>query len=174
MRKPSLGQCPFQGGGIHWDQGRGRHTGSSLQTAEHLCTKDGVWCGEEQAEAGSRGTESTSCLSLHPLVTAGGWYKGPRFSRLQEDRMIFTSSLAAFARLWGTCPPWVSHSTWGNRTGWGVADIPDGPSSTQGSSQRQPDPKPLQQGQQAHKGAGHGGKHPCCVWGGQVGQELRG
>ncbi|XP_064283450.1 protein eva-1 homolog C-like isoform X6 [Passer domesticus] len=31
----------------------------------------------------------------------GGWYKGPRFSRLQEDRMIFTSSLAAFAHLWG-------------------------------------------------------------------------
>ncbi|XP_010565389.1 PREDICTED: protein eva-1 homolog C-like isoform X1 [Haliaeetus leucocephalus] len=31
----------------------------------------------------------------------GGWYKGPRFSRLREDRMIFTSSLAAFAHLWG-------------------------------------------------------------------------
>ncbi|XP_021237651.1 protein eva-1 homolog C-like [Numida meleagris] len=30
----------------------------------------------------------------------GGWYKGPRFSRLREDRMIFTSSLAAFAHLW--------------------------------------------------------------------------
>ncbi|XP_042685232.1 LOW QUALITY PROTEIN: protein eva-1 homolog C-like [Centrocercus urophasianus] len=34
----------------------------------------------------------------------GGWYKGPRFSRLREDRMIFTSSLAAFAHLWGTWP----------------------------------------------------------------------
>ncbi|XP_025006098.1 protein eva-1 homolog C isoform X7 [Gallus gallus] len=34
----------------------------------------------------------------------GGWYKGPRFSRLREDRMIFTSSLAAFAQLWGTWP----------------------------------------------------------------------
>ncbi|XP_075619964.1 protein eva-1 homolog C isoform X4 [Balearica regulorum gibbericeps] len=31
----------------------------------------------------------------------GGWYKGPRFSRLREDQMIFTSSLAAFAHLWG-------------------------------------------------------------------------
>ncbi|NXO02117.1 EVA1C protein, partial [Rhinopomastus cyanomelas] len=31
----------------------------------------------------------------------GGWYKGPRFSRLREDRMIFTSSLAALAHLWG-------------------------------------------------------------------------
>ncbi|XP_054695199.1 protein eva-1 homolog C-like isoform X6 [Grus americana] len=31
----------------------------------------------------------------------GGWYKGPRFSRLREDQMIFTSSLAAFADLWG-------------------------------------------------------------------------
>ncbi|KAK2545166.1 protein eva-1 homolog C isoform X3 [Columba livia] len=31
----------------------------------------------------------------------GGWYKGPRFSRLREDRMIFTSTLAAFAHLWG-------------------------------------------------------------------------
>ncbi|XP_027321167.3 protein eva-1 homolog C isoform X1 [Anas platyrhynchos] len=30
----------------------------------------------------------------------GGWYKGPRFSRLREDRMIFTSSLTAFAQLW--------------------------------------------------------------------------
>uniref|UniRef100_G1MTG7 SUEL-type lectin domain-containing protein n=2 Tax=Meleagris gallopavo TaxID=9103 RepID=G1MTG7_MELGA len=30
----------------------------------------------------------------------GGWYKGPRFSSLREDRMIFTSSLAAFAHLW--------------------------------------------------------------------------
>lgn len=109
---------------------------------------------QEQA-ARTRGTESTSCLSLHPLVTAGGWYKGPRFSRLQEDRMIFTSSLAAFAHLWGTCPLWVSHSTRGNRTGWGMPEVLDGPSSTQGSSQRQPDPRPLQQGQQAHKGVGH-------------------
>lgn len=40
-----------------------------------------------------------------PLFTAGGWYKGPRFSRLREDRMIFTSSLTAFAQLWGTWPP---------------------------------------------------------------------
>ncbi|KAM8987569.1 protein eva-1 homolog C-like isoform 1-T1 [Ara ararauna] len=31
----------------------------------------------------------------------GGWYKGPRFYRLREDRMIFTSTLAAFAHLWG-------------------------------------------------------------------------
>ncbi|XP_062481806.1 protein eva-1 homolog C-like isoform X1 [Pezoporus occidentalis] len=31
----------------------------------------------------------------------GGWYKGPRFSKLREDRMIFTSTLAAFAHLWG-------------------------------------------------------------------------
>lgn len=108
---------------------------------------------QEQA-AGTQSTKSTSCLSLHPLVTAGGWYKGPRFSRLQEDRMIFTSSLAAFAHLWGMCPPWVSHSTRGNRTGWGVAEVPDGPSSTQGSSQRQPDPSPLLQGQQAHEGVG--------------------
>uniref|UniRef100_A0A8C3V7E5 SUEL-type lectin domain-containing protein n=1 Tax=Catharus ustulatus TaxID=91951 RepID=A0A8C3V7E5_CATUS len=134
-------------------------------------------CGESSPRA--RGTRATGGVCAVPSPCQrqglqGGWYKGPRFSRLQEDRMIFTSSLAAFAHLWGTCPPWVSHSTWGNRTGWGVADIPDGPSSTQGSSQRQPDPKPLQQGQQAHKGAGHGGKHPCCVWGGQVGQELRG
>lgn len=77
--------------------------------------------GKDRQEQAARtwGTESTSCLSLHPLVTAGGWYKGPRFSRLQEDRMIFTSSLAAFAHLWGMCPPWVSCSAWGNRTGWG-------------------------------------------------------
>lgn len=109
----------------------------------------------QEQPAGTRGTRSTSCLSLHLLVTAGGWYKGPRFSRLQEDRMIFTTSLAAFAHLWGMCPSWVSCSTWGNRTGWGMADLLDGPSSTQGSSQRQPDPKPLQQGQQVHKGAGH-------------------
>ncbi|KAM9373940.1 protein eva-1 homolog C-like [Phaethornis superciliosus] len=31
----------------------------------------------------------------------GGWYKGPSFSRLREDRMIFTSSLEVFAHLWG-------------------------------------------------------------------------
>ncbi|XP_071613966.1 protein eva-1 homolog C-like isoform X2 [Heliangelus exortis] len=31
----------------------------------------------------------------------GGWYKGPRFSKLREDRMIFTSSLEVFAHLWG-------------------------------------------------------------------------
>ncbi|KAM6413605.1 protein eva-1 homolog C-like [Rhynochetos jubatus] len=40
-------------------------------------------------------------LSPRPSFAAGGWYKGPRFSRLREDRMIFTSSLAAFAHLWG-------------------------------------------------------------------------
>ncbi|KYO45100.1 protein eva-1 homolog C isoform X1 [Alligator mississippiensis] len=33
--------------------------------------------------------------------THGGWYKGPRLSRLREDLMIFTSSLATFAHLWG-------------------------------------------------------------------------
>ncbi|XP_010216166.1 PREDICTED: protein eva-1 homolog C-like [Tinamus guttatus] len=33
--------------------------------------------------------------------THGGWYKGPRFSRLREDLMIFTSSLEAFAYIWG-------------------------------------------------------------------------
>ncbi|NXA32507.1 EVA1C protein, partial [Eudromia elegans] len=33
--------------------------------------------------------------------THGGWYKGPRFSRLREDLMIFTSSLEAFAHIWG-------------------------------------------------------------------------
>lgn len=174
--KPSLGQCPSRGdgGGICCEQGRGRHTGTSLWTAEHLCRKDGVWCGEGQAGAGSgtRGTESTSCLSLHPLVTAGGWYKGPRFSRLQEDRMIFTSSLAAFAHLWGMCPPWVSRSTWGNRTGWGVADIPDGPSSTQGSSQSSQTPNLSSRANRHMKEQGT--KPPCWVWGGQVGWELRG
>ncbi|XP_025006097.2 protein eva-1 homolog C isoform X2 [Gallus gallus] len=41
---------------------------------------------------------------LRVSYTCGGWYKGPRFSRLREDRMIFTSSLAAFAQLWGTWP----------------------------------------------------------------------
>lgn len=125
---------------------------------------------QEQA-AGTWGTRSTLCLSLHLLVTAGGWYKGPRFSRLQEDRMIFTSSLAAFAHLWGMCPSWVSCSTWGNRTGRGMADLLDGPSSTQGSSQRQPDPKPLQQGQQVHEGAGHQAPMLGLGWTGRVGAQ---
>lgn len=125
---------------------------------------------QEQA-ARTRSTKSTSCLSLHPLVTAGGWYKGPRFSRLQEDRMIFTSSLAAFSHLWGTWPPWVSHSTQGNRTGWGVAEVLDSLSSTQGSSQRQPDPRPLQQGQQAHEGVGHKAPMLGLGWTGRAGAQ---
>ncbi|XP_071613968.1 protein eva-1 homolog C-like isoform X4 [Heliangelus exortis] len=44
----------------------------------------------------------------------GGWYKGPRFSKLREDRMIFTSSLEVFAHLWGTCPHQLSCSTQGS------------------------------------------------------------
>uniref|UniRef100_A0A8D0BW80 SUEL-type lectin domain-containing protein n=1 Tax=Salvator merianae TaxID=96440 RepID=A0A8D0BW80_SALMN len=33
--------------------------------------------------------------------THGGWYTGPRLSRLQENLMIFTSSLETFAHIWG-------------------------------------------------------------------------
>ncbi|XP_028571084.2 protein eva-1 homolog C-like isoform X4 [Podarcis muralis] len=33
--------------------------------------------------------------------THGGWYTGPRLSRLQENLMIFTSSLETFALFWG-------------------------------------------------------------------------
>uniref|UniRef100_A0A8C0AQ69 SUEL-type lectin domain-containing protein n=1 Tax=Buteo japonicus TaxID=224669 RepID=A0A8C0AQ69_9AVES len=106
-------------------------------------------CGEKQWGA--------PCVSAHvPLFAAGGWYKGPRFSRLREDRMIFTSSLAAFAHLWGTCPPRLSRSTPGSGTGLGGwLRSRDGPCSGQGSAQRQPDPRPLWNSQQAHKGGGH-------------------
>uniref|UniRef100_A0A8C3J4F3 SUEL-type lectin domain-containing protein n=1 Tax=Calidris pygmaea TaxID=425635 RepID=A0A8C3J4F3_9CHAR len=56
--------------------------------------------------AADRATFGDPCLpgmkkQLRVSYTCGGWYKGPRFSRLREDRMIFTSSLAAFAHLWG-------------------------------------------------------------------------
>ncbi|XP_060105679.1 protein eva-1 homolog C-like isoform X3 [Heteronotia binoei] len=33
--------------------------------------------------------------------THGGWYTGPRLARLQENLMIFTSSLETFAHIWG-------------------------------------------------------------------------
>ncbi|KAH0630989.1 hypothetical protein JD844_004440 [Phrynosoma platyrhinos] len=33
--------------------------------------------------------------------THGGWYTGPRLYRLQENQMIFTSSLETFAHMWG-------------------------------------------------------------------------
>ncbi|XP_029463819.1 protein eva-1 homolog C-like [Rhinatrema bivittatum] len=33
--------------------------------------------------------------------THGGWYNGPRLSKLHEDMMILTNSLETFARLWG-------------------------------------------------------------------------
>lgn len=43
--------------------------------------------------------------SLDPFAlsdyTHGGWYAGPRFSRLHEEVMILTSSLAVFAHIWG-------------------------------------------------------------------------
>ena len=83
--------------------------GASLRVEQHLCRQGQV--------AGHRGASHVSART--PLFAAGGWYKGPRFSRLREDRMIFTSSLAAFAHLWGTCPPRLSHSTWGSGMGSG-------------------------------------------------------
>lgn len=58
----------------------------------------------EEKRGSGRGTPQGEAALHVPLFTAGGWYKGPRFSRLREDRMIFTSSLAAFAQLWGTWP----------------------------------------------------------------------
>ncbi|XP_015282021.1 PREDICTED: protein eva-1 homolog C-like [Gekko japonicus] len=33
--------------------------------------------------------------------THGGWYTGPRLARLQDNLMIFTSSLETFAHVWG-------------------------------------------------------------------------
>lgn len=109
-------------------------------------------------EAGSQavGHEGAPRVSARiPLFAAGGWYKGPRFSRLREDQMIFTSSLAAFADLWGTCPPQLSRSTWGSGTGLGGwLRSHDGPHSAQGLAQRQPDPRHLQQGWQAREEEG--------------------
>uniref|UniRef100_A0A8D0FUK0 SUEL-type lectin domain-containing protein n=1 Tax=Strix occidentalis caurina TaxID=311401 RepID=A0A8D0FUK0_STROC len=89
-------------------------------------------------------------LYLCSLAPAG-W-----FSRLREDRMIFTSSLAAFAHLWGMCPPWLSRSTQGIRTGLGGwLRSHEGPYSAQGSGQRQPDHRTLQQCRHACETGGH-------------------
>ena len=118
-----------------------------------------VGWGRRQAGAGSRAAGHWGAPRVSarvPLFAAGGWYKGPRFSRLREDRMIFTSSLAAFAHLWGTCPPPLSRSTQGSRMGLGGwLRSCDGPRSAWGSAQRQPDPRPLWQGRQAHEAGGH-------------------
>lgn len=124
--------------------------------------------GRGQAGAGSRAAACWGAprVSAHvPLFAAGGWYKGPRFSRLREDRMIFTSSLAAFAHLWGTCPPRLSRSTRGSGTSLGgLAQVPRWPLSAQRLAQRQPDPRPLQQGRQAREGRGH--QAPMLGWAG--------
>lgn len=103
----------------HWELRRGEPSRSILQAEKHLCRKEGEWHGDggRQPAAGRWGAPCASARIS--LSTTGGWYKGPRFSRLREDRMIFTSTLAAFAHLWGTCTPRFSRSTWGSGTGLG-------------------------------------------------------
>ncbi|XP_065545901.1 protein eva-1 homolog C-like isoform X2 [Lathamus discolor] len=88
-------------GCAHWELRRGGPSRSILQAEKHLCRKEGEWHGDggRQPAAGHWGAPCASARI--PLSTTGGWYKGPRFSRLREDRMFFTSTLAAFAHLWG-------------------------------------------------------------------------
>lgn len=167
--KPPIGRCPCLRGWrdvVCWEQGRGGPTGEHPRGQRSACAgrkERGV--GKECGRAGSRaaGRWGAPRVSARiPLFAAGGWYKGPRFSRLREDRMIFTSSLAAFAHLWGTCPPQLSRSTRGSRMGLGGwLRSRDGPRSARGSAQRQPDPS----GSVSRYTREEGTKHPCWIWG---------
>lgn len=109
-----------------------------------------------------------------PLFAAGGWYKGPRFSKLQEDQMIFTSSLAAFAHLWGMCPPRLSPSTWGSGTGLGGwLRSHNGLCSDWSSAQRKPHP-PSRVSSVSRYTREESTKHPCWIWETCIGWELGG
>lgn len=167
-----LEKCGLLGAGE-----RRTHRGASPRAEERLCRKEEHGVGKEAGRAGiqAAGRWGAPHVSARiPLFAAGGWYKGPRFSRLREDRMIFTSSLAAFAHLWGTCPPQLSRSTRGSRMGLGGwLWSRDGPCSARGSAQGQPEPRCLWQGQQVRKGGGH--QAPMLGLGGDhIGRELRG